>query len=473
MGIEPLVALVFFIIVAFTVLVVFAVAVEWLRRSPHVGLWLIGLTLISLWEVPSPPALVQLSGISVYPSDVITTLFFVVGVLELSQLRANLGGLFIPWVLFGVLIAVSLLRGVGEFGPGTAFNEARTPLYFFFAMTWALAVRPDRLKLHTFSLVLGWALVIVASYHIARYGIGTAASTISLGDGVIRSGRPLIASQTFALLLCAATALSSPGKVRSQSATVSALVFLGVVVLAQHRSVWTAGLMGVAAVAIWSGRRLARKRAMVPLAVGAWLLLFGWTSGILSGSEYVESAADTGTFEWRTSSWQALISRSISSGSAVVVGGNPFGTGNLRRLSNGGWTAVSAHNWYVEIFLRLGIAGVITLIAVLFVALAKSRWAPSLWAFVVAAVAGFGWAYSVEWYVAPWLGAAIAVSLKYGRGAQASSRRSGPLSESMGLADLEKAAITVPERAAPGRLVNLSASRGTRGSANLYRRGLE
>jgi hypothetical protein len=473
MGVEELVALVYRALVAFTALVVFAVAVEWVRRSPPVGLWLVGLTVISLWEVPSQPAIVQLSGISVYPTDVITTLFFVVGILEVRQLRANLGGLFVLWMFFGVLIAVSLLRGVGEFGMGTAFNEARTPLYFFFAMTWALAVRPDRLHLHTFSLVLGWALVLVGLYHVARYGIGNAASTISLGDGVLRSGRPLSASQALALLFCAATAMSRPGKVRSQFATVSSLVFLGVVALAQHRSVWIAGLMGIAAVAIWSGRRLARKRAIVPLTVGAWLLLFAWTSGILSGSEYVESAADTGTFDWRTSSWQVLISRSISSGPAVVVGGNPFGTGNLRQLSNGGWTAVSAHNWYVEIFLRLGIAGVITLIAVFLVALAKSRRAPSLWVFVVAAVAGFGWAYSVEWYVAPWLGAAITVSLEYGRFAAASAPKSGPLSETAGLADFEKAAIAVPEKAVTERPVYLSASRSTRGSNYVHRRGLE
>ena len=441
MSLQDQAALVFSSVAALAALVGFALAVAWVRRSPPVGLWLIGLTLISLWEVPNPPAILQLSGISVYPSDVITTVFFVVGVLELTQLRVNLGGLFALWVLFGLLIAVSLLRGVGEFGPGTAFSESRTIVYFFFAMTWALALRPDRLKLHTFSLALGWALVLVCLYHGVRYGIGSAASSISLDDGVTQSGRPLSGSQTVALLLCAATAKCGSGKVRSQFPAVSSLVFLGGLVLAQHRSVWTAGLLGVGAVAIWSGRSLARKRAIVPLIVGAWLLLFGWTSGILSGSEYVESAADTGTFAWRTASWQELISRSISNGLAVVIGGQPFGTGNLRQLSTGAWTAVSAHNWYVEIFLRLGIVGVITLAAVLVVALAKSRTGPPLWTFIIAAVAGFGWAYSVEWHLAPWLGAAITMSLGYGRIA-ASTPKTVPLSTSVRVAEFERASAS-------------------------------
>jgi hypothetical protein len=138
-----------------------------------------------------------------------------------------------------------------------------------------------------------------------------------------------------------------------------------------------------------------------------------WASGFL-GSNLVQSTADLRTYDWRNSSWQALISEAIAQGPATVIAGDPFGGGYLRQVARGVWTTVSAHNWYVSIFLRLGIIGLIVLATILVPAFLKSRDVSSLWTFVITAVAVYGWSYSVDWYLAPWLGAAIIGSLGEG-----------------------------------------------------------
>lgn len=408
-------------VVALAALVFLALVAPIVRRYPPVGIGLIGLVLVTVWDVPNPPPIITLSGLSTYPADVISVVLLVVAILEASQLQENMRGWLVPWVSFGVLIAVSLLRGVADFGLAAAVNDARTFLHFFFAMTWVLAVRPDRLKLKAVSLVLGWVLVLVAVYHGVRYGIGGVTSSTPIGGDFLQTGRVLYAGQAAALLFCAATVLLSPSgsaKVRPQFAAVSSVVFLGVVVIAQHRSVWSAGALGMIMVLIWPGLRQARKRVFSLLIVGAWLGLFVWFSGILGSSDsgLFGSALDKGTYEWRTSSWQALISQAIAKGPEAVVGGEPFGSGYLRQISSGRWTALSAHNWYVTTFLRLGIVGLITLAGMLIAALVKSRSRPAWSTFVLAAVAAYSWAYSFDWYLAPWLGAAMAVSLGDARG---------------------------------------------------------
>jgi hypothetical protein len=413
--------LVYFSILALAALVVFALSVAIVRRYPPVGIGLVSLILVTVWDVPNPPPIFAFSGLTVYPADAIAFVLLVAAILEAPQLKENMRGWLVPWMFFGVLIAVSLLRGVAAFEFGAAVNEARIFLHFFFAMTWVLAVRPDRLKLHTVSLVLGWVLVLVAVYHGVRYGVGGAVSSASIGEDVVQTGRVLYGGQAAALLLCAATVLLSPSDsalVRPQFATASSVVFLGLVVLAQHRSVWGAGALGVITVLIWSGRRQARNRVFVALIIGVWLILIAWFSGILDSlvSELFGTALDTGTYQWRTSSWQSLISEAIAKGPGVVVGGEPFGSGYSRLIYNGRWTNLSAHNWYVTIFLRLGIIGLITLAGMLIAALVKSRSKPAWSTFVLAAALAYSWGYQFDWYLAPWLGAAMTAALGDARG---------------------------------------------------------
>ena len=422
-------AVVFFTFVALGALAGFALAVAWVRRSPLIGVVLVGLMVIPLWEAPSgiPLKILTLSGTTLYISDAIPILLFTVGILEVRQLRANLRGWIFPWVLFGVLIAFALLRGVLAFELTSTVNSARPLLYFFWSMTWVLAVRPDRLRLRTVSLVLGWMLVLVALYHGVTYGFGGSSSVAPTDGGVIQTGRILIAPQAMALLLCAATVFLGPlgsEKVHRWFYAFSSRVFGGVVVIAQHRSVWAAAALGLVAVLIGSGRRQGRKPVLGLTVLGAWALLLAWTSGTLAGTQILESASNRNTLDWRTTNWQLLISQAIASGPSTVVSGDPFGSkAGLRQMATTRvWTEVQAHNWYVTIFLYLGIVGLITYVTLLASALVKSLETPLVWTFVLAAIAVYGWAYSVDWYLVPWLGAAMAVSLGAGPTAEDTNR---------------------------------------------------
>lgn len=420
-------ASVFLLVVALVATVALALVVASVRRHPAIGLGLFAPMLILLWEVPEPPAILTVSGLSIYPADLITVVLFMAGLLEARQLRTNLRGWIFPWTLFGLAIGVSTLRGVTTFGPGIAVNEARSLLYFFFAMTWIFASRLNQLNLRRFALVLGWALVAVAAYHAVRYGVGGALS--SAGEQS-RTGRVLVSGQAEALLLCAGTSLLGAFDLQKpqRRSPFSAAVFISVVVVAQHRSVWAAGAVGMAAILIWSGSRRARNSVSVLFVVGVWLALLGWLSGVL-GSKF-ESALNTGTFEWRTSSWLSLLSQAFDKGAVVVLSGEPFGGGYLRQLNTGRWTDVAAHNWYVTIFLRLGVIGLLAIGAMLTIALAKSRSAGAAWIFSLVAVVVFGFAYSVEWYLAPWLGVAMVASLGWKAPTTASPRADLPPVES-------------------------------------------
>jgi hypothetical protein len=421
--------LLFLLVFAPVAAVVFALAVTLVRRNPLVGLGSVGLTVLLLWHVPNPPAIVTLFGLAVYPADAITLVFFTVGLLEVTQLRVNLRGWILLWWLFGLLIALSTLRGVAVFGQATAVNEARSLLYFFFTMTWVLATQPSRLRLPMFSLVLGWALVLVALYNAVTHGIGDANSGVFF-DGQLRTGRILISGQALVLMLCAATVfLGKAGSRESRRRSViSATVFLAVVVAAQHRSVWIAAALAMTAVLVSSRRGRTSNQIFVLFIAGTWFALLGWSLGLLESvsTELVDSALSTKTLDWRTSSWRALVSQAFDNGLAVVIGGEPFGSGFGRTIGARGWATAAPHNWYVTIFLRLGISGLIVLGVMLGAAFVRSRSVSAEWMFSLVAVGVYGFAYTVDWYVAPWLGAAMAMALG---GALQSSHNEGDQDE--------------------------------------------
>ena len=406
-------SLMLLLVIAPVAALAFVMAVTLVRRNPLVGLGSAGLIVLLLWQVPHPPAIVTVFGLAVYPADVITLVLFSVGLLEVAQLRVNLRGWILLWWLFGLLIALSTFRGVAAFGPATAVNEARSLLYFFFTMTWVLATQPSRLRLPTFSLVLGWALVLVALTNAVTHGIGDASSSITV-NGEMLSGRILVSGQALILLLCAGTVLLGTVDSRGgrQRSVISATVFLAVAVVAQHRSVLIATALAMVAVLVSSRRRRARSQIFVFFVVGTLFTLLGWSFGFFGSvsSDLVDAVLSTKTLDWRTSSWQSLISQTLDRGLAVIIGGEPFGGGFFRQLGRG-WTSGAAHNWYVTIYLRLGIIGLTVLGVILAAAFVRSRSVSAEWMFSLAAVGVFGFGYTVGWYVAPWLGAALAVAL--------------------------------------------------------------
>ncbi len=110
--------------------------------------------------------------------------------------------------------------------------------------------------------------------------------------------------------------------------------------------------------------------------------------------------SDLNTYDARTEGWINLIKGSVDQGIASVLFGEPFGGGFGRRQS-GTWVTFAPHNWYVSLYLRVGIVGISLFAACILVSAARQlrRRPPAAALALVTTVLVFGWTYSWPWYI--------------------------------------------------------------------------
>jgi hypothetical protein len=143
-------------------------------------------------------------------------------------------------------------------------------------------------------------------------------------------------------------------------------VILAFVVLLQQRSVWVAG--GAMAVTWWALRPVRAGQRLTSAVAGAIALsmvalafvlgAFGRIGSALSDSA-AETQGDRSTFAWRVLGWQDLLDEPRSLVHWLI--GVPFGSGYDRYI-RGGLVAVSPHNYYLHVVLRLGLIGLVFLV---------------------------------------------------------------------------------------------------------------
>jgi hypothetical protein len=192
---------------------------------------------------------------------------------------------------------------------------------------------------------------------------------------------------------------------------VSALCFLSVVIIVQQRTVWGVGI--AAAIALFL---VSRARTRVRMFVFGFIA--AWTFGFLVASnmapnllnELGVAASDSGTYEGRVTSWGNLIAQSVSNGTGNVAFGAPMGNGFGRFEGAGRWVTFAPHNWYLTIYLRVGVIGLSFLL--LFLAIGMSsvlRGRTNMAAFaILTASITYGWSYSWLWYMCVFSGWALA-----------------------------------------------------------------
>lgn len=378
-----------------------------LYRVPAIGLVFVAFSLFTLWEVPNPPALVNLVGAQIYAVDLITLAMFVVSILRFRRVSDCLGKALFAWLGLGGLLVFSLLRGIDEFGLQASINEARAFIWVYLAASWAFSVDWSQLKFDRFSLFLGYCLIGVAVYHAAVYGLGNASSVVESG-GLRQTGRLLVSTQALALALCAVPLLIGTLWQSRRFGRVSAWLMLIAVVISQHRSVWAGVGSGLLAVLLFSHSSHAKARVWLISALGALILLILWQAEAFQTitSDLFASATDSRTIEARTSSWVQLVDQSFAMGSFEVLFGQAFGSGYIRVEPNGLVTTYAPHNWYVSLFLRVGILGLALWLNVLISLTSRARRdSPSAF-FVLIAISVFGWFYALPWQIMPWIGLA-------------------------------------------------------------------
>ncbi|MFD1660313.1 O-antigen ligase family protein [Streptomyces caeni] len=364
-----------------------AIALLWIfARHYSVG---VGLLLASqVWIVVAHGRLPALDvGLHAYPADFLSACACLVALsrLLLHRVPARAGVLLILGMM--ALTVWSIVRGIGVGGFQTAANDSRVYFFQVFAFTLYVATAPLSAAM---GRVIGRAWLAAAAVYVVLSLAGWAdAGLQAVGSptaavGAVTDARPVPANaalmlvQGAVLLLCPpASDPRVPGRAgggrsgtrrhRLIRSTLAVLLFVCVILL-QHRTVWV--VAAVVVVVYWAlrpsptGQRVATAVAGVLVgcltAVCYGLGVFGSVGGKVAAS--LADAQDShSTFVWRILGWQELLSAPRPWVDWVV--GSPFGSGYVR-IVEGGLITVSPHDYYVHVALRLGLVGLLLLVAV-------------------------------------------------------------------------------------------------------------
>lgn len=373
------------------------------------------------WELPTVPALLTVGGFQIKPEDVVVLWFFWGVVSRPDEILSITRRYNLLLVLIGLCVISSLLFGLISYG-SAAINEARGFVWGIVATAWLMNQDwgdPDYARVfRRWARILAIGLIALFVYHSVRYGLGAADSFVTISQGVEQTGRPLVSGQAI-LLAClgVVSAAGGVGKERVQGLLLGGIAVF-VAILCQHRSVWAA--VGLASILVFSRLRGAALARTLLCAYFLGSLAFVLVaSGVLDSllAEFQYSVSSAGTYEARVDTWGTLVAESIERGPWSVVFGEPFGFG-YERVSGGQLVTFAPHNWYVSIFLRLGLVGLFCFLALLAIAgrsLSRRRGglAPAM---VLVALIVYCWSYSMPWYISPAL-AWVLVFPSFERGA--------------------------------------------------------
>lgn len=352
------------------------------RRFPAYVFALLGLVLA--WRSLDYSSVANLGGISLHPEDLIclTSLLALVG--HGKALRRNLRGAIAP-LLFVLLLVGALLVGYHNFGKSAA-NEARIMVWFVAPTAYfsSLNMVYWGRRLLSMMVALSWVLVVVALIDFAQHGLGSATSlSHDPVTGDFLSGRILDAEQSlvvgFGVLIC-----FYRGRTRRPFAYLaSGLVFLVVVALAQNRSVWIATGVGLVTLLVSAGPAFRRGALRSLFVLGIVIVaMIPTAAGRKVSAEFGQSVASAttqnSTLAWREQGWGILIRQSIDSGPITIALGKPFG-GGFARVIAGNEVTLSPHNWFVLVYLKLGVVGTALVLYILLRSWRKGSLSGDIW----------------------------------------------------------------------------------------------
>lgn len=364
-----------------------------LKSNPK---WIIYLAVLSflstsvmyLFEATTVFTVVSIFGIQIHMDDVILLILLTYSGIHFAQKGLRISKLASCMLMIIIPVCVSLLRGVagGFLGNIVFMNDIRK--YFYFAVAMIAAE-------YTFSDMYGRAnyksckrsidvfMNIVAIYVLIIWGMdvllginnlpGQQYGTLSDGGSTFRIIQPQhVLMIAFYSLWELYNNLKEDGDIKART-----VLFCGIVILMQWRTVVAAFLVGAVLVFIdyFKERKSISHPLFFKIAVLTVLciltVLFGTDSGesanssilnLFTSFESVSSKA--GTFGTRTLVWTALL-QSLTGLNMFI--GRPFGM-HLRNALN--WE-VSAHSGYVDYIMSMGYIGLLLFVLLLIVLLTK------------------------------------------------------------------------------------------------------
>jgi hypothetical protein len=346
-----------------------------LRRADVAAALVFGSVVVQAYFIDRVPALMLPGGVAVYLTDMVASLIMGAAVLRLLRLPSF--DRFQRWLLLlGVLLLVSLVRGVAAFGMQPSIADFREYLFFggvavYFA-TFSPAVRLyDRIGRIWLAMTIPMMVLVCLRWLAVFAGVNLGVPASKYGaDAAIR-----VIDGPFTFFLAHAFVLTIPAWTWMRRERdrwirwVSVLLLLFCLVL-NRRTAWLAIVVGVA-VLMLRDRRLGR-RALLLVALGAVMtaVAFVWLGGLQEGSEPVVQSG-SGNLDWRVQGWSNLLTAWSRSPTEWAIG-QPIGSGFARQIE-GIVTYTHPHNFYIEIMIRTGVVGLVALI-VLTAGLLRALW---------------------------------------------------------------------------------------------------
>ena len=247
-------------------------------------------------------------------------------------------------LLLGVLLLVSLVRGVAAFGVQQSVNEFRQYLFFagvavYFATFPPAVGLSDRIGRIWLAVSIPMMVLVSLRWLAVFAGIDLGVPAEKFGaDAAIR-----VIDGPFTFFLASAFVLTIPAWLRGEQQrwvrriSVPLLLF---VLLLNRRTVWLAIVIGVV-VLVLRDRRLGR-RALLLVTLGALMTAgaFVWLGGLQEGSEPVVRSG-SGNLTWRMEGWSELVDAWSRNPTDWAVG-QPVGSGFARVIEGSETTSASA-----------------------------------------------------------------------------------------------------------------------------------
>jgi hypothetical protein len=355
----------------------------------------------------------MIGGLHIDPGDIVAILLFAAGLVRFLYSARRPSNARLIAIGYLLLFAFSYLRGISENGFATANNEARGLIGEAVGMMYFFTIPIDSQTIEKWVKSFLWyagALVGLGIYRYAAFGASDRVLNAFQADHI-----------SLALFLGLGWLVHRQGS-RYLKWFIPTLGMM--IVLLQHRTVWTATVGCLVFAAFIDGKIVRRLLPSLVIAGCFSLIVVGLFFGTReeAAAQFDYSTTNDGTLLWRIDAWQ----QSIESDDQTVVSvlmGKSFGTPYLRYSSNSlSYENLPPHSEYVGQYLRVGILGSLLLTIYMarpFVLLAMRHRRSSLslfpsasvWSLIVLNIMIYGIAYSYETVAFAFIGVANALLL--------------------------------------------------------------
>jgi len=321
--------------------------------------------------LPTGLPLTQIGKFSINPLDVLSVLMVLTAFIRLILSKSKPGRNYIfPMLILGGLLAVSLVRGIRQFGLETAINNFRNYLFFFSSALITITLRYEEKSLRKFIYwwgIIAWALFSLALWRWAMVALGFSQNPDWIAPGGMMT-RVLSATQAFYILQTVVLSWvfrQQKGILPLQRLMPYAII--PAIILLQQRTVWVIFLFILLCIFLLV-RQMRPAFLFTLLAVGLLgtiFILVLWENPMLDS--LAGSAMNLENFKWRIAGWIELLSPDRFQNGLDYVIGQPFGTGYERYLFGSSYAVFyTPHNFYVQTFLNIGGLGLFTLLLIYF-----------------------------------------------------------------------------------------------------------